>query len=186
MLERRSRKLALRLQIAVRIHLDHVDLSRLRHAEIDSRIIAKPQRLVCVDRNLLHSSSELVGKVRGKNRFGAGELGALSLAVVTPLGRPAGDLGQVGRELREIQLDDGQRLNTAVAEDADVELPAVYELLGENRRLVFSLKRADRLEQLLHVVDNGFLRYPEGRIFLRRLDDQRKVDVTGPVDVPAK
>src|SRR5438046_2456595 len=65
-LPRRSRELALLLEIAVRIGLDDVDLLLRRHAQVDSRVIAQTQRLKCILRDRLHPLFQLLGNIGGK------------------------------------------------------------------------------------------------------------------------
>ena len=55
----RGRELAVLLEIAARVDLDHVDLARFREPQVDAAVVADAQRAVGVDRRFLQLGLEL-------------------------------------------------------------------------------------------------------------------------------
>ena len=125
-------ELTRRLQVAVRVHLDHVDLPRLGQAEVDPAVVADPQGPVCLDGHLLELGPELLGQV-GHDRP-VPLCSTLFLAHLALDRAPGGPL----RGGRRIHLGRREGDRVAVAEDADVELAALDVLLGDGESLNFS------------------------------------------------
>src|SRR5256885_5569142 len=135
----RARELALALQIAIRIDLDHEDLALLGHAQIDTRIVTQSQRVERLDCYLLHTRRQLGREVDWEDRARAGELLSAPRAVVAPLRLPARNARYASGKSREIQFHHRQCAHVRIAENADVKLPSLHELLDEHGLLEFRL-----------------------------------------------
>src|SRR5215217_8393053 len=93
----RAREFAFTLQIAVRVDLDDVDLSRVGHTQIDAPVVAEPERIERLDRDTLHPLDELGVQVAREDRFRSSVLRARSFTIVSPLRLPALDARLAGR-----------------------------------------------------------------------------------------
>ena len=95
----------------------------------------------------------------------------------------AGDARLAFGQLRQIELDQRQRLGLVVAEDRGVNLAAIDVLLDQRGGAELVVDVLDALHQVLDRVHDRFRVDAFRRVFRRRLHDQRELDVLRVLDL---
>ena len=147
-------------------------------ADVEPGVVAEPERAE-------RGAADLLDPLPRRPRERAGEHVADALprpVVLVPLGGLGGDpLLRPGAPLVEDHLGDRQNVEVvAVADQADVELAAVHELLGDGRLLEALVHHRHPLGQRRRVLHHRGLGDAGGGVALERLDDEREAQVGGP------
>src|SRR2546428_10746002 len=114
-------------EVGVGVRLDEVALAVARQAEVDTRVVAEPERLEGDDGGALHRLAHVVRELRHPDLAAA--IGARAFR---PLHLGARDAGRALRKVREVELDGRQGFRLVVAEHARVDLPTVDVLLDKH------------------------------------------------------
>src|SRR5881394_60918 len=178
---RGHRELAVLLEIAVRVDLDHEDLAGFREPEIDTAVVAHAQRPIGVERDLLEPRAQLRLEI-GHDRFRAVE----ALARLVELRLAVHDLEAALLHAREIHLERRQRRELLVAEHADVELAALDVLLREGRVAERLVDVEHALHELLRVAHEGAHVDPDRGVHPQRLHEQRHPQVAAGLELGAR
>ena len=87
------------------------------------------------------------------------------------------------RQLRQIQLDDRQRVRFVVPEDADVDLAPLDVLLDQRRTVEPLLEEGDALHQLAQRLNDRAGVDADRAVLAGGLDDQGKLEIVGMVEL---
>src|SRR6185312_6057382 len=82
-------------------------------------------------------------------------------------------------KLRQVELNQRQRLRAVVAQNGGVDFASLDILLDQRRAVEFLVNEVNALHQLFHAIDNGAVVDPDRSVFGNGLDDQRKLNVVG-------
>jgi hypothetical protein len=164
----------------IRVGLQHPDAAVIRQPDIETAIIAQPQRPVSHPAGLGDSLAH-------RFREGAGQDVPDSLALSVPL-VPLGELGSdplfgPGLPFIENHLRERKDLQAIViANDADVKLATVDKLFRDCALAESLMDERHAFRERLLVLHHRSLGDARGGIGLQRLDDQGKGELGGAVD----
>ena len=176
---RGRRELALLLEIAARVDLDHVDLAGLREPQVDAAVVAYAQRAIRIDRRLC-SLALSSGSIDAMTAFVPWKRSLFSSNFALLIH----DLEAAFLEAPRIHLDRRERDERRRCRcTPDVELAALDVFLGERRVAERLLDVQHALHHLLRVAHERFLVDADRRVHAQRLHEQRHAQVAAGLEV---
>ena len=157
------------MEVAIGIDVDHVRLPVGGHPQIHSAVIAAVKRLECGERGVDQSSLSLLVQRAERGRT----VDALR-GVQLPLGAIGENLRPLLERLAELNLGQRERAMRTVAENRDIDLPAVDVSLHQSWLPEGGQHLASGAAQPSAISHHRVEVHPKRGILPHRFDDQRK------------